>query len=308
MHLHPKPAYTHQAGSFHWAKVSSIWEGLKIKPQIFSRRFVVPHFEIQPNPPYPSMFHQDLFALELLPTDLRYWWSFDSTSTCQARKISGLALWWSRFLPVSFNNWCEGWCIFHVWIPSGGVGWLLKFKSPFAKKTYHITYTQQNWHGTWELFPWKRKIIFQTIIFGYYVNLPGCTISQDIADLLSSFQGAGWPRIQPENRNKTMPISKVPTLEEWVSWRKDPAWFPRTLNWKCLFVVFMCCYFQVKKGRNTSIWEWEQNCCVIWWGASGRKHVVYVFVLTEQEMIRRDDVWNWDQFYGMVKGSSRLTL
>ena len=111
---------------------------------IISRRFVVPHFEIQPNPPYPSMFHQDLFALELLPTDLRYWWSFDSTSTCQARKIPGLAMWWSRFLPVSFNNWCDGWGVFHVPYQAGALVACWNFAPWFAKKTYHITYTQED--------------------------------------------------------------------------------------------------------------------------------------------------------------------
>ena len=31
---------------------------------------------------------------------------------------------------------------------------------------------------TWNLrmHPWKRKIIFQTIIFTFYVNLPGCSL------------------------------------------------------------------------------------------------------------------------------------
>ena len=33
---------------------------------------------------------------------------------------------------------------------------------------------------TWNLtmYPWKRKIIFQTIIFRFYLNLPGCTWHQ----------------------------------------------------------------------------------------------------------------------------------
>ena len=133
------------ADSFHWAKVSSIWEGLKIKLQIYNfQKICGSSFEIQPNPPYPSMFHQDLFALELLPTDLRYWWSFDSTSTCQARKIPGLAMWWSRFLPVSFNNWCDGWGVFHVPYQAGALVACWNFAPWFAKKTYHITYTQED--------------------------------------------------------------------------------------------------------------------------------------------------------------------
>ena len=38
---------------------------------------------------------------------------------------------------------------------------------------------------TWNLriHPWKRKIIFQTIIFRFYVNLPGCTLGFQTRDM-----------------------------------------------------------------------------------------------------------------------------
>ena len=48
---------------------------------------------------------------------------------------------------------------------------------------------------TWNLriHPWKRKIIFQTIIFRFYVNLPGCTFWMPIADLFKA-QDMTWNR------------------------------------------------------------------------------------------------------------------
>ena len=39
---------------------------------------------------------------------------------------------------------------------------------------YQIMYPCEVWHGNLRIHPWKRKIIFQTIIFKFHVKLSGC--------------------------------------------------------------------------------------------------------------------------------------
>ena len=62
--------------------------------------------------------------------------------------------------------------------------WLLLF--------YFVGYPLHPRNLTWNLriHPWKRKIIFQTIIFRFYVNVRGCTSNETVKPL--TFVGNGF--------------------------------------------------------------------------------------------------------------------
>ena len=85
---------------------------------------------------------------------------------------------------------------------------------------------------TWNLriHPWKRKIIFQTIIFRFHVNLPGCIISFLV---LQKFQIS-----KPVSTQFQFKISKNIHKTKKQIWQHSPSYKKTKLHWRILRGVF----------------------------------------------------------------------